>query len=255
MNLSSTCKPPTQVTCAHCQGASWCETFRSRVAGHFVSRAAHYSEPSGAVNHLGRKFSTPVPRANRLPPPRADKHSVIDSCLEVVACEAALHCAEHTPNDPMQTFSLFGASFFIAVLACPTCAAPPRAAPSPTVTLNGQSFTVEIASTPAEQEHGLMNRPSMAADHGMLFVFPDAEPRTFWMKNTLIPLDILFFDDSHRLITTRTDVPPCKANPCPLYSSTAPARYVLELNAGTAAKLGARMGDVITLSDMPSGTQ
>jgi hypothetical protein len=89
----------------------------------------------------------------------------------------------------------------------------------------------------------------------MLFVFPQAQPLTFWMKDTLIPLDMLFFDEAHRLVTIRTDAPPCKADPCPTYASTAPARYVLELNAGTAAKLDLRKGDVITFSDVPSGIQ
>ena len=95
----------------------------------------------------------------------------------------------------------------------------------------------------------------MSTDHGMLFVFPQAQPLTFWMKDTLIPLDMLFFDEAHRLVTIRTDVPPCKADPCPTYASTAPARYVLELNAGTAAKLDLRKGDVATFSDVPSGIQ
>jgi len=56
-------------------------------------------------------------------------------------------------------------------------------------------------------------------------------------------------------VTIRADVPPCQADPCPTYASTAPARYVLELNAGTAAKLDLHKGDVITFSDVPSGTQ
>jgi hypothetical protein len=123
------------------------------------------------------------------------------------------------------------------------------------VTLGDHRFSVEIAATPAQQAHGLMDRMSMPADHGMLFVFPQAQPLTFWMKDTLIPLDMLFFDEAHRLVTIRTDVPPCKADPCPTYASTAPARYVLELNAGTAAKLDLRKGDVITFSDVPSGIQ
>jgi uncharacterized membrane protein (UPF0127 family) len=75
------------------------------------------------------------------------------------------------------------------------------------------------------------------------------------MKDTLIPLDMLFFDEAHRLVTIRADVPPCQADPCPTYASTAPARYVLDLNAGTATKLDLRKGDVITFSDVPSGTQ
>lgn len=155
----------------------------------------------------------------------------------------------------MRTFSLLGALFFVAVLACPAGAASPAAAAGPVVTLDGHLFAVEIAITPAEQEHGLMDRTSMAADHGMLFVFPDSQPRTFWMKNTLIPLDMLFFDANRHLVAIQAEAQPCKADPCQLYPSNTPARYVLELNAGTAAKLGAREGDVITISGIPSGTQ
>ncbi|MBU6416460.1 MAG: DUF192 domain-containing protein [Xanthomonadaceae bacterium] len=155
----------------------------------------------------------------------------------------------------MRSFLLLGAVLFAAVLACPGCAAPPTAAARPAVTLDGHRFMVEIAATPAEQEHGLMDRTSMAADHGMLFVFPDSQPRTFWMKNTLIALDMLFFDESRHLVAIQANAQPCKADPCQLYPSDTPARYVLELNAGTAAKLGARKGDAITFSGMPSGTQ
>jgi uncharacterized membrane protein (UPF0127 family) len=129
------------------------------------------------------------------------------------------------------------------------------AAQTPSVTLDGQRFTVEIATTPAEQAHGLMQRTSMPADHGMLFVFRHDEPRTFWMKNTLIPLDMLFFDADHRLVAVQADAQPCKTDPCVLYPSSVPARYVLELNAGAAAKLGARKGDVIKFSNVSSCTQ
>ena len=148
-----------------------------------------------------------------------------------------------------------GAALLAATLACPACAVPPAAGAGPTVALAGHVFSVEIATTPAEQAHGLMERTSMPADHGMLFVFQDAEPQTFWMKNTLIPLDILFFDAHRHLVTIQADAQPCKADPCKLYPSDAPAHYVLELNAGTAAKLGVRKGALITFSGMPSGTQ
>lgn len=155
----------------------------------------------------------------------------------------------------MRSFSLLGPALFVAMLACPACATPPAVTARPAVTLEGYRFTVEIAITPAEQEHGLMDRTSMPADHGMLFVFPDSQPRTFWMKNTLIPLDMLFFDATQHLVTIQANAQPCEADPCQLYPSNMPARYVLELNAGTAAKLGVRKGDVITFSGMPSGTQ
>jgi uncharacterized protein len=141
-------------------------------------------------------------------------------------------------------------------LACAGCAeAPATPSDNPGVTLRGRHFGVEIATTPAAQAHGLMERTSMPADHGMLFVFKHSAPRVFWMKNTLIPLDILFFDATHKLVSVVSDAPPCRANPCPLYPSDAPARYVLELNAGTAARLGVRQGDVFTFTGELSGSQ
>lgn len=155
----------------------------------------------------------------------------------------------------MRTFSLLGVPLLTAVLACPACVAATTASGTPTVTLEGHRFTVEIAATPPEQEHGLMDRTSMAADHGMLFVFPDSQPRTFWMKNTLIPLDMLFIDADRHVVAIQAEAQPCKADPCTIYPSEAPARYVLELNAGTAAKLGVRKGDMIMFSGMASGTQ
>ena len=116
-----------------------------------------------------------------------------------------------------------------------------------TVTLHGQRFSVELATNEAAREHGLMMRTSLARDRGMLFVFPDTAPRGFWMKNTLIPLDILYFDEQHKLVSAQLDVPPCKADPCPVYPSTGPARYVLELSAGTVRRIGARDGDTLTI--------
>lgn len=157
----------------------------------------------------------------------------------------------------MHVASRFCLSALMALLACAACATSPVAPiDAPSVSLHGQRFSVEVATTPAEQAHGLMDRTSMPASHGMLFVFPEAQPLTFWMKDTLIPLDMLFFDDAHRLVAIHADVPPCKADPCQVYPSVVPARYVLELNAGTAAKLGLRKGDIIGFSNLaPSATQ
>jgi uncharacterized membrane protein (UPF0127 family) len=121
------------------------------------------------------------------------------------------------------------------------------AASGPYVELNGHRYTIEIAADNASREHGLMDRTEMAADHGMLFVFDDELPRAFWMKNTKIPLDMLFFDGDQKLISIAHDVQPCVSDPCPGYSSGAPARYVLELNAGESAKLGLTSGDPIAI--------
>lgn len=148
----------------------------------------------------------------------------------------------------MQRFLPLATLLLVAVFAGSACAAarvPPATA---SVTLRGQRFTVEMATTPTEQAHGLMQRTSMPVDHGMLFVFADSAPRVFWMKNTLIPLDMLFFDAQRHLVAIQADAQPCAAEPCALYPSGVPARYVLELNAGTAARLGMRNGDAITFS-------
>lgn len=111
------------------------------------------------------------------------------------------------------------------------------------VVLAGHSFSVEIAATDAARERGLMYRTHLAAGHGMLFVYPNAQLRYFWMKHTLIPLDILFFDAQRRLINVSADTPPCKTDPCQTYASAAPAKYVLELNAGVVASFGLKSGE------------
>jgi uncharacterized membrane protein (UPF0127 family) len=116
------------------------------------------------------------------------------------------------------------------------------------VTLHGRSFSVELATDAPSREHGLMMRRSLAEEHGMLFVFPHAGPQGFWMKNTLIPLDILYFDADRRLVSMQLNVPPCKASPCPVYPSTAPARYVLELSAGSAVRSGLALGDELNIT-------
>jgi hypothetical protein len=134
---------------------------------------------------------------------------------------------------------LFTFAFAAALPAC--------AADGPWVELKGQRYSIEIVEDDASRAQGLMDRTEMAADHGMLFVFQDDAPRTFWMKNTKIPLDMLFFDSKLRLVSVQRDVPPCLADPCRGYSSGAPARYVLELNAGHATKLGLHPGDELQI--------
>lgn len=112
------------------------------------------------------------------------------------------------------------------------------------VELDGKRFAVEIADDAAERARGLMFRDDMAADHGMLFIHDAEEPQQYWMKNTRIPLDILFFDHRRRLVSMQQDVPACSAgDQCPPYTSDGSALYVLELNAGMAANLHAKAGD------------
>ncbi len=116
------------------------------------------------------------------------------------------------------------------------------------VELGGQRYKVEIADDDAERARGLMFRDELATGHGMIFVHDREEPQSYWMKNTKIPLDILYFDDARKLVAQQRDVPPCSAgDACPSYPSHAPARYVLELNAGEAAKLKLENGAELTL--------
>jgi uncharacterized membrane protein (UPF0127 family) len=127
------------------------------------------------------------------------------------------------------------------VLLCASCMAR-----EPHVVLKGEKFTVELAETQEKQALGLMFRDELPESHGMLFVFPVEAMRSFWMKNTRIPLDIMYFDADLRLVNVQT-ARPCRTRNCPVYPSTAPARYVLELNAGTAAALGVQPGDRLGL--------
>jgi uncharacterized membrane protein (UPF0127 family) len=130
----------------------------------------------------------------------------------------------------------------LMLISCVSCAAG-----GPSVELGGKTFSVEIADTSEKQALGLMFRDSMPADEGMLFIFPNEAPRGFWMKNTRIPLDIMYFDKNLKLVSISADTPPCRVSRCPSYPSIAPAQYVLELNAGMAARLGVELGDTLTL--------
>lgn len=129
------------------------------------------------------------------------------------------------------------------LLSLPACAS------DAWVELGGQRYSVEIADDDAERARGLMFRDRLDEGHGMLFIHDVEAPQAYWMKNTRIPLDILYFDDDRRLVSQQRGVPPCTlGDRCPAYPSNAPARYVLELNAGEAARLQLQDGATITFS-------
>jgi uncharacterized membrane protein (UPF0127 family) len=130
----------------------------------------------------------------------------------------------------------------ILLMICTACMAE-----GPYVKLKDTRFRVDLAETQEKQALGLMFQESMANDHGMLFIFPAEGMRSFWMKNTKIPLDIFYFDEHLVLVSVSEDTPPCRTPRCPNYPSTGPAKYVLELNAGKAKELGAQAGDVLEL--------
>lgn len=129
-----------------------------------------------------------------------------------------------------------------AILLLGACAS----AGKPWVELGGERFTVEIADNEPERNRGLMFRDRLAPNAGMLFLYDREQPLAFWMKNTRIPLDILYFDAQRRLVSVSRAAPCSLGDRCPPYPAEGPSMYVLELNAGAAQRLGVAPGAVIT---------
>jgi uncharacterized protein len=128
----------------------------------------------------------------------------------------------------------------------------PAPATGPRVVLpSGAVYSVELARTPEEQAQGLMYRESLAPRTGMIFLFRDAAPHQFWMKNTMIPLDIVWLDGSGRVVFVSAETPPCRADPCPSYGPDLPVATVLEIAGGMAAKERVTVGSTIRLQDIP----
>ena len=103
-------------------------------------------------------------------------------------------------------------------------------------------FTIELASTDGERARGLMFRRAMQPDHGMLFDFHRPQPVAFWMKNTPLPLDMLFIDGKGTVLQIAADTEPYSETPIP---SQQPIRAVLEVNAGVAKRLGIAPGAIV----------
>jgi uncharacterized membrane protein (UPF0127 family) len=113
------------------------------------------------------------------------------------------------------------------------------ALPTITLTINGQKAVVEVAASPEERATGLMHRFSLAPDHGMLFVFERAEPLSFWMKNTYIPLSIAFIDANGRILNIEDMAPQTETT----HWSRGLGLYALEMRKGWFAERGIRAGD------------
>ena len=114
-------------------------------------------------------------------------------------------------------------------------------------------FSLEVAKTIPQKSKGLMNRNTLAANSGMVFVSEFEMPQIFWMKNTLIPLDMIFVDKNGQVINILTATPEPNSTPdtqLTLYKSASPAKYVIELNAGASQKLNLVSGDKINLSNV-----
>ncbi len=107
---------------------------------------------------------------------------------------------------------------------------------------NGTKFLVEIANTDQLREQGLMHRDHLPPDRGMLFVFEREQIWAFWMKNTLIPLDVIWMDSNGRIVDVAENMQPCKTAPCPLYYPTHVSLFALEISAGRYAEEGLQVG-------------
>jgi uncharacterized protein len=118
---------------------------------------------------------------------------------------------------------------------------------------NGTKINLEVARTPQEQEIGLMYRKVLPSDRGMLFQFRDAQPVRFWMKNTLIPLDMVFLRQGV-VQYIATGVPPCTADPCPSYGPGTLIDTVIELRSGRAAELSLKVSDRVKIEFLNSGS-
>ena len=111
---------------------------------------------------------------------------------------------------------------------------------------------VEIASTPEKRTFGLMYRRDLPELHGMLFLFPREQPLSFWMKNTPLPLDIIFINSTRTVVSIASNTEPFSEKPLP---SSHPAQFVLEVNAGFCQKYGVEIGAKVELpTSLPSAT-
>ena len=126
---------------------------------------------------------------------------------------------------------------------------PTPTAPPSTAIINGHLFRLEVADQPGEWELGLGKRTSLDQDSGMLFIFPTLSNKTFWMKDTLIPLDVIFMDSNLLIVDIRSmEVQPGATDrELKRYTSSAPAQFAMEINGGQAQALGLKRGMKVEL--------
>lgn len=136
---------------------------------------------------------------------------------------------------------LYGVTFFVLGL-CLGCDKQPK------VCFQSTCVAVELAQLPSELERGLQYRESLAKNAGMLFIFSDNVEAAFWMKNTLIPLDMIWIDQDQKIVHVEKNAAPCLQAECPTYGGQKTARYVLEVNAGFADANNLNVGDRATFS-------
>ncbi len=110
---------------------------------------------------------------------------------------------------------------------------------------SGKVLQVEVMVKDEDRAMGVMFRPSLPEDHGLLFVFEASDFHGLWMKNCRFPIDMLWLDEAHRVVHVAEGVPPCRQGPCPVYSPMRRASFVLEVNAGQARREKAVIGSTL----------
>lgn len=123
--------------------------------------------------------------------------------------------------------------------------------PSPKICISETCFYMEIAKTPEEREQGLMHRDTLDEQTGMFFLFPNEGVHTIWMKNTLIPLDIIWINEEKKVVHIKHNAQPCTNSLCPLIIPNAEASYVLEINGGLAKKYNIKEGQPVHFLALP----
>jgi uncharacterized membrane protein (UPF0127 family) len=134
-------------------------------------------------------------------------------------------------------------SFILLILSLKAMACPFEL-PGATISINGYTLAVELATTPSARHCGLSTRVELPKNQGMLFVYPTARPLTFWMKDTHIPLSIAFLDESGKIINIHNMVPNQTDE---RYTSSRPAKYALEVNQGWFQAHGVEIADTVEL--------
>jgi uncharacterized protein len=138
----------------------------------------------------------------------------------------------------------------LLLVGCQPAAPAQSSLPTVTMKLGSKTYTLEVAADPESRARGLMRRDSMPADHGMIFVFPKAEKLGFWMKNTRIPLDIIYIDASAKIDSVKQMKPYDTSS---VYAE-GDVKYAIELNQGQAAEAGIAAGQAVEIPEVARNT-
>ena len=145
---------------------------------------------------------------------------------------------------PLVNWSILIGLFILILIVPSSTSGCPIELPTTVITIKGHALTVELATTPVQRGCGLSHRETLALNHGMLFIFPDNRPRSFWMKDTFIPLSIAYLDRTGRILSIHNMVP---SQTDQKYPSGHPASFALEVNQGWFREKGIEIGDIVEM--------